>query len=288
MLFHCKTILKNTLLIFFFIGVYFPKNGFAQQKTLYKKIDTTQLFLKKINPIDFDHSKKYPAMVFFFGGGWTKGSINQFKPHAEYFSKRGMVCFLVDYRVSSRHQSTPFESLKDAKSAIRFIRKNAQEFAVDTSKIIGAGGSAGGQLAAAAALIEKYNEETDDVSISSKPNALVLFNPAIDNGPEGVGFDRVKEDYQNFSPIHNIKKNAPPTIIFLGTKDDLIPVSTAKLYQSKMVENGNVCELHLYENAKHGFFNYNKFENYKSTVLKTNAFLISLGYLTKQPEIELK
>ena len=288
MLFHFKTILKNTLLIFFFIGVYFPKNSFAQQKILYKKIDTTQLFLKKINPIDFDNSKKYPAMVFFFGGGWTKGSINQFKPHAEYFSKRGMVCFLVDYRVSSRNQSTPFESLKDAKSAIRFIRKNAQEFAVDTSKIIGAGGSAGGQLAAAAALIEKYNEVTDDVSISSKPNALVLFNPAIDNGPGGVGFDRVKEDYQNFSPLHNIKKNAPPTIIFLGTKDDLIPVSTAKLYQSKMVENGNVCELHLYENAKHGFFNYNKFENYKSTVLKTNAFLISLGYLTKQPEIELK
>ena len=64
---------------------------------------------------------------------------------------------MIDYRVTKKHQSTPFESLKDAKSAIRYIRAHADTFHVDASKIIGAGGSTGGQLVAAAALIEDYN-----------------------------------------------------------------------------------------------------------------------------------
>ena len=262
--------------------------GFSQEKILYKTVNNIDLFIEKYKPSKIDSAKKYPAMVFFFGGGWNKGSIHQFKPHAKYFSKRGVVCFLVDYRVKNRHQSTPFESLKDAKSAIRFIKENACKFSIDSTKIIGAGASAGGQLVAAATLIEKYNETTDNLSISTKLNALVLFNPAIDNGPGGVGFDRVKDDYLNFSPLHNIKKRVPPTIFFLGTNDNLIPVATAKLYQSKMLEFGNRIDLHLYEGKKHGFFNYQKFKNYKSTVLKTDKFLCSLGYLDPKSTIEIK
>ena len=118
-------------------------------------------------------------MVFFFGGGWINGNVKQFEPHAQYFSKRGIVCFLADYRVASRNHTTPFESLKDAKSAIRFIRQNAQRFHLDTAKIIASGGSVGGQLAAACALITKYNEAGEDLSISCKPNALVLFKTRL-------------------------------------------------------------------------------------------------------------
>ena len=279
-----KILLKTGL----FLSIYFTQNCVSQKKVLYKKVDSTELFLHHYPVENKLESKKYPAMVFFFGGGWKTGKVSQFKPHADYFSKRGIECFLVEYRIASKHNSTPKESLLDAKSAIRFIKENAQNYGIDTTKIIAAGGSAGGQLAAGAALIESFNEITDNNTISCKPNVLVLFNPAIDNGPDGVGYERMKDYYKEISPLHNIKPNAPPTLIFLGTKDDLIPVSTIKLYQSKMIENGNVCELHLYENAKHGFFNYAKFKNYKSTILKTNDFLLSLGYLNPSPEIEIK
>jgi len=91
-------------------------------------------------PADMDPGRSYPAMVFFFGGGWNGGSTAQFEPHARYFSSRGIVCFLADYRVKKRQQTTPFESLKDARSAIRYLRKNAETFHIDPNKIIAVGG----------------------------------------------------------------------------------------------------------------------------------------------------
>jgi acetyl esterase len=261
---------------------------FSQEKILYKEVDSTKLFMDVYYPEKIDTTKHYPAIVFFFGGGWNEGTIKQFEPHANYFSKRGMVCFLVDYRVKSRQHTTPFESLKDAKSAIRFIREHANTFHVDTLKIIASGGSAGGHLAAATALIDDYNEDTDNISISCKPNALVLFNPVIDNGPGGYGYQRIGSSYKSFSPIHNIKEGAPPTIIFLGTEDMYIPVETVKYYQMVMQKVNSECELFLYEGKKHGFFNYSKFENYNDTVSKADMFLQSLGYLKKEPIIEIK
>lgn len=261
---------------------------FSQEQILYKQIDTTKLFMEVYYPEKIDTTQKYPAMVFFFGGDWQKGTLKQFEPQAKYFSKRGLVCFLVDYRVKSRQQTTPFESLKDAKSAIRFIREHADKYHIDASRIVASGGSAGGHLAAATALIDDYNEQSDNTSISCKPNALVLFNPVIDNGPGGHGYSRIGDAYKSFSPLHNIEKGAPPTILFLGTNDVLIPVETVKYYQTVMQKVDSRCELHLYEGKTHGFFNYNKIENYKNTVSKADAFLQSLGYLKKEPIIEIE
>jgi acetyl esterase/lipase len=272
------------LLVLLFVNT----DCFSQEQIMYKQIDASQLVMKVYYPEKIDAKKQYPAMVFFFGGGWNKGDINQFEPHAKYFAKRGIVCFLADYRVTSRHQSTPFESLKDAKSSIRYIRENAEKFHVDPLKIIASGGSAGGHLTAAAAVIEGYNEDSDNLSISCTPSALVLFNPAIDNGPAGVGYDRIGDQYKNFSPLHNIEKGAPPTIIFQGTKDNLIPVEAVKYYQLVMQKVGSQCELFLYEGKEHGFFNYNKFENYKDTISKTDTFLQSLGYLDNNPIIKIE
>ena len=127
----------------------------------------------------------------------------------------------------------------DAKSAVRYVRNNAAKWGIDPNKIVASGGSAGGHLAAATAVIEKYNDPNDDLSISCVPDALVLFNPVIDNGPGGYGFERIGDAYKNFSPIHNLRKDLPPTIFFLGTNDALIPGETAKYYQTVMQKTGN-------------------------------------------------
>jgi acetyl esterase/lipase len=260
----------------------------AQRTVLYKQIDTTQLYLEVYSPAQMEQSHAYPAMIFFFGGGWIGGDRSHFIHHAKYFSQRGLVCFLVDYRTEHQHQTRPFESLKDAKSAIRFIRENAADFGINPTKIIAAGGSAGGHLAAATALVSAYQESTDNSSISCVPNALVLFNPVIDNGPGGYGHERIGAEYKRFSPLHNLKKGAPPTIIFLGTEDTLIPVETMAYYQLVMEKVGSRCDLHLYEGYGHGFFNYRNFDLYKQTIRQADDFLISLGYLNEEPQVKIK
>ena len=63
------------------------------------------------------------------------------------------------------------------------------------------------------------------------------------------------DNYREISPMHNIQAGAPPTIVFLGTNDDLVPVSTAKRYEATMKKVGSRCETHLYPGQGHGFFN---------------------------------
>tara|TARA_R110002126_G_scaffold274972_1_gene420319 strand:- start:58279 stop:59124 length:846 start_codon:yes stop_codon:yes gene_type:complete len=276
---------KLYVLIFFLI---FSSISFSQEKVLYKKIGNIDLYMDVYHAEKADIKVKSPAIVFFFGGGWNGGTTSQFKPQAQFFSQRGLSCFLVEYRVKNKHNTTPFESLKDAKSAMRFIRKNSKIFTIDSLKIIGAGGSAGGHLAAATALIEGYNEDQDDLEISCKPNALILFNPVIDNGPGGYGYERINEAYKDFSPLHNIKTGAPPTILFLGTNDKLVPVETAEYYKTVMNKVKSRCDLYLFEGQSHGFFNRKNFKYYLETVSKADEFLQSLGYLDKEPRIKIE
>jgi len=272
--------MKAFLLTILFL-LAFGLSGVAQHShtVIYKQIDTVALKMEIFFPPEYDKDKSYPAIVFFFGGGWNSGTIKQFEPHAGYFSKRGMVCFLADYRVNTRHHTSPFESLKDAKSAIRFIREHAGDYRIDTTRIVASGGSAGGHLAAALALIKGFNEASDDVSVSCVPDALVLFNPVIDNGPGGYGYDRIGEVYKDFSPLHNIKGGAPPTLFFLGTQDKLIPVETAEYYKKIMERVGSRCDLILFDGESHGFFNYRNPDLYKKTIIETERFLISAGIL---------
>ena len=149
--------------------------------------------------------------------------------------------------------------------------------------IAAGGGSAGGHVATTTAVIEAFNEEGEDTSVSSKPKVLVLFNPVIDNGPEGYGYERVKEHWEKFSPLHNIKKGMPPTIMFLGTKDALIPVSTGEAFKKKVEEVGGACELVLYKDMGHGFFNKIRYNN---TLYRTDKFLVKHGFLTGEPTIK--
>lgn len=280
--------MKQTLInLSITVVMFFAFDALAQEEIIYKTIDATDFYLEIHTPKKMKKKEQYPAMVFFFGGGWKSGGRSQFRQHAKYYAEKGIVCFLVDYRVEKRNNSTPFQSLSDAKSAVRFIRKNANEFQIDPDKLIASGGSAGGHLAAATALVEGYDDPKDDLLVSCKPNALVLFNPVIDNGPGGYGFDRVGMEYKNFSPLHNIMKGSPPTILFLGTKDHLIPVTTVEYYQHVMQKVKSKCVLKIYEGGKHGFFNYKKddLHFYNETVNETSKFLKEEGYLSDLPPL---
>lgn len=258
-------------------------SSFAQtiKHILYKQVDSTSLYMNVVYPKDDQLKTPRPAIVFFFGGGWVEGNMDAFKYQAEYLAERGLIGVLVDYRIKKRQGTTPFESLKDAKSAMRYVRGHAKELGINPDSIIASGGSAGGHLAAATAFIKGYNEASDDLSISCVPQALVLFNPVIDNGPGGYGYERIKDQYKDFSPLFNIKKGAPPTIFFLGTKDKLIPVATGEYYKTVMEKVGSRCDLYLFDNQEHAFIN--KPEYFAKTLVLTDEFLTSLGYLKGKP-----
>ena len=192
-----------------------------------------------------------------------------------------------EYRVKNKHKTTPRECVEDGKSAVRWLKQNADSLGIDPNRIAAGGGSAGGHVAAATAMVKGFEKADEDKSISCRPNALVLFNPVYDNGPGGYGHTRVKDYWERISPMHNISRTTPPTIVFLGTKDKLIPVATAEKYKKLMVEKGRRCDLHLYEGKSHGFFNYRgDMKDFYQTVLETDKFLTSLGYLKGPPTLK--
>jgi acetyl esterase/lipase len=201
-----------------------------------------------------------------------------------------MVAIAADYRVKGRNKTTPVECVKDGKSAIRWVRSHADELGIDPNKVIGGGASAGGHVAAATGTAVSFNEETDDLSVSARPNALVLFNPVFDNGPGGYGHDRVSDYWEKISPMHNIDAQTPPTIVFFGDNDQHVPVATAQEYKKRMEEQGLRCDLFIYEGQGHGFFNYRnggdpkKNEYFNQTVQEAAKFLQSLDYLNGQQQ----
>ena len=253
-----------------------PAKPDPDQTVVYKTLDEVELSLHVFLPT-MDADTPRPAIVFFFGGGWKGGNPNQFYPQSRRLADLGMVAFCAEYRVESRNKTTPKECVSDGKSAMRWVRKHASRFKIDPNRIAAGGGSAGGHVATATATVEAFDDPSDDLSISCRPNALALFNPVYDNGPDGYGHSRVKEYWREISPLHLLHESMPPTIVYLGTKDKLIPVDTAKSFQAKMKDLGIRSDLHLYQEMGHGFFN--RGDEFKDTLNKTVEFFRSLGYI---------
>ena len=271
------------------VGLSMVMIGFAQakpapdKKVVYKTVGDVKLELHIFNPENHKAGDKTAAIVFFFGGGWNGGTPSQFYSQSEYLASRGMVAVCAEYRTKKGHNTTPAECVKDGKSAVRWMRSHAKELGINPDMLAAGGGSAGGHVAAATGSSRGFEEEGEDLSVSSRPNALVLFNPVYDNGPGGYGYDRVKGYWKSFSPMNNIDEKTPPTTVFLGTKDKLIPVATAERYKKLMEKVGVRCDLHVYEGQPHGFFNKTK---YYETVVEADKFLTSLGYLKGEPTLE--
>lgn len=263
----------------------------------YKTVGDVKLDLTIQLPEGWKPTDKRPAIVFFFGGGWTGGTPTQFENHCRYLASRGMVAMAADYRVKSRQNVQPIACVADAKSAIRWVRANAAKLGIDPDRIAAGGGSAGGHLAAAVATLPGLDDPADDKSVSCVPAALVLFNPALVLAPvEGVdskGFEarataeRFGCEPKEISPIHHVKAGIAPTIIFHGKADTTVPYASAELFTAKMKAAGNRCELVGAEGQPHGYFNFGRNESKYAfeTLLAADKFLTSLGWLKDEPTV---
>ncbi len=248
---------------------------------VYKSIKGSDLRLHVFNPPS-PRAARQSAIVFFFGGGWTQGLVTQFVPQSTHLARRGMVAIVADYRVSGRHQTSPFEAIADAKSAMRWLRSRAGELGIDPDRIVASGGSAGGHLALSSAVFETFNEPGEDRRVSAKPNALLLFNPAVDTSQ----ISRFGSRGQEASPIHHIGRSLPPTVIFHGKADAIVPYADVDRFCIRAKLLGARCDLFGYEGATHGFFNQGRDNGkwYQETLMEADRFLTGIKYLPESPK----
>jgi acetyl esterase/lipase len=250
---------------------------------VYKTIDTVQLRLHVFLP-KAPISSPRPAMLFFFGGGWVNGNVTQFVPQATHLAELGVAGILVDYRVKYRHNTSPFEAMADAKSAVRWVRAHASSLGIDPGRVAASGGSAGGHVALSAGIFDRFDEPTEDQSISSKPDLLVLFNPAVD-ATTPAWDARFNGRGREGSPLYHRFDSLPPTLILHGKDDRTVPYAGVEKLCGDARARGLPCELIGYDGAGHGFFNPHIEEGkwYRETVSVMDAFLARHGYLAARP-----
>jgi acetyl esterase/lipase len=273
--------------LFFFLLTALSAHAFSYPPVIegakvevYRTVGDTELKAWIFESEPSDNPK--PAIVFFFGGGWTQGSPAQFEKQCRYFADRGMVAITVDYRVKSRHQVKPIECVKDAKAALAWVREHAERLGIDPTRIAAAGASAGGHLAAATGTLTGYGS-------NERPNAMILFNPVLVLAPplngkvlEGVSFTNFHEKRlgaqpEDFSPAHHIGAHTPPTLILHGTSDTTVAYINSEAFTEAMTDAERSCKLVGYEGKHHGFFN--KSPNYENTLEEADNFLTALGWL---------
>ena len=254
------------------------------EEVVYKTVGDRELRMYINYPPGWKATDKRGVIVFFFGGGWTGGSVGQFEDQAAYLASRGLVAARADYRVKSRDGVTPDECVEDARSAVRWIRKNAKRLGIDPGRLIASGGSAGGHLAACTMIKDSVDAEGDDLSISTVPQAMVLFNPVLSFKHE-IMIGRLGEKKNlagKISPTLHLHKKAPPALILFGT-DDRLKVFGDE-YWKKAKGLGVRADKFLAEGQGHGFFNRSPWK--ERTLIAADKFLASLGFLEGEPTVK--
>ncbi|MFK7788523.1 MAG: alpha/beta hydrolase [Phycisphaeraceae bacterium] len=274
-----------------------PAQPVKPELVVYKKTETAkgkpvQLRLHVFKPEGWSADDKRPAIVFFFGGGWSSGNPNQFYAHSRDLAALGMVAISAEYRVKSRHGTSPLACVEDGKSAVRYLRANAKKWGIDPNRIVAAGGSAGGHVAACTGVLKGFDAKSEDGSISSVPNLMILYNPVIDTSPKnGYGAKRVPgDDPLIISPLHHVHKDQPPSLTFHGDADTTVKIGSVRAFAKRCEKLGIVGKLVEYEGAKHSFFNHSSFRkpkdgtpDYYALIMKEAvAFLASYGYVDEK------
>ena len=247
----------------------------------YKTVDGFNLDIHLFFPENIDKSKKNPVIVYFTGGSWTKGNPEWDFYSCAAYAKKGWVGVSVEYRVADRYETTPFEAVKDARSAIRWLRMNADTLNIDTNRIVASGNSAGGHLVLTTMLANDWNESSDNLKYNASPN-LGMVNAGVYNLSWEDGTDWITRDLKDksivtkISPIHLLRKGIPPLIIIHGTNDQSVDYASAKEFADKMLKLGNDFEFHTIEGAPHYIWFDRRYNGQVSKL--RNAFLLKYGY----------
>jgi len=250
----------------------------------YKETAQGELRCYLYGPATWSMADQRPAILFFFSSMWDRGLVSQFAPQCLYFANRGMVAAAFEYRLANIHGTGPLEALEDARTAVRFMRFHAASFGVHPDRLVVAGGGAGAWMASCCATAEDFDlhSAADDLEISARPDALVLFEPIVDVTRKGIGFERFPDakTAKRLSPLHQVKKGLPPAVIVHGASDRLVPVGPVRKFARLWKRKRNEMAFHAYEGAEHSFYNFNVNQRlYEMSLEDIDAFLTRLFFL---------
>ncbi len=216
---------------------------------------------------------KSPAIIYVHGGGWVLGYRKfQGRPFMVRMTQRGFVCFAIDYRLSPR--ATFPDHIIDVKRAIAWVREHAADYNVDPEQILIAGNSAGGHLAALAALTPKllqfqpgFEEARTDVQGCLSFYGVYDLRNVLERWPHrGLELlwrllimkqpvETSAEAYKLASPAAHLeigKPQPPPFFMVHGSYDTLVPLAEATAFKRKLEPLAPV-ELVVIPGAQHAF-----------------------------------
>ena len=205
------------------------------------------------------------AAVIFPGGAYLGLAGNlEGRQVADWFAARGFWTFIVSYRLSSNGYLLPVPLL-DARRAIQTVRARAEEYHIDPNRIVLAGFSAGGHLAALAAtqFVKGEPDAKDPIErVSSRPDYLVLGYPwigAISPDTSHLSYcklfhvmDRCEALRAAYSPDLYVTKDTPPTFWYHTFDDQTVPVEQGLKFYEALVKAGVPAEAHIFFHGSHG------------------------------------
>jgi acetyl esterase/lipase len=195
-----------------------------------------------------------PALVFFFGGGWTKGTPERAASYAKWAATLGLVGIAPDYRTRDRFNTSPLESVADGRAALRWVQEHAGELGIDSTKIVAGGSSAGGHVALWTAIAHTPPGSDAAEAPLAKPCALILVSPVSDTSSlQGYTPKRFGTNAEALSPVHQLDAKMPPVLVFHGDADTTVTNLQSIALEQKLLATGNVCERVNVPGGSHGF-----------------------------------
>ena len=253
---------------------------------VYKTVGTQRLKLHFARPSPERFPGPRPCIVFFHGGAWRTGDPKQFMPYAKRLAEYGVIGISAQYRLMGEDDGLPIKAVQDARSALRFVRAKAARLGCDVQRIGAGGGSSGAHLALMTAVAARpgpagsIDDGSDDLSVPSRPQALFLMNPPLNL----ERYDRPVpvEQRRQLSPTLQIDASLPPTWIFHGTADKVVPFSQATEFRDRARElHAGEVTLQPFPGRGHGFFNAKRGdgEDFDATIAGIVAGLRKLGWI---------
>jgi acetyl esterase len=221
---------------------------------VFREAKPDALRLHVFKPKDWKAGDRRPVFMWFFGGGWTRGTPANAATWAKWAAEHGCVGVAPDYRVKERFGTSPLESVADARAALRWVQDHAGELGVDANRVVVGGNSAGGHVALWTAIAATPPGSAKAEAPLVKPVALVLTSAVSDTSKlRGYTPTRFGEHAEALSPLHRLDAQMPPMLVFHGDADTTVPQGQSLALRDKLLATGNVVEFVSVPGGSHNF-----------------------------------
>ncbi|WP_391557125.1 alpha/beta hydrolase [Robertmurraya sp.] len=211
------------------------------------------------NSPEIDSSRTRPMVIICPGGGYEFTSDREAEPVAIRLNAMGFHACVLRYSVRPATFPT---ALLELSMTVSLMRKNAEQWHIDRNKIIVAGFSAGGHLAASLGVFWKRSSLSEKLGITNeeiKPNGLLLSYPVITSGTyahHGSFFALLGENHKELLSEVSLEKHVtpdtPPTFLWHTYMDDAVPIENSFLFANSLLMNKVSLEMHIYPKGIHG------------------------------------